>query len=453
MSWKFWQRGGSDSELRGATEKRGVVPPPSAKDTQVTVLSDSEATNLDLYPFSKDRPEGVKASPLSISAFGCAIRIKSDSMASLPIKVFAREGDVRGERKVDGPLEFALNKISHGFEHSFKLKQKVFREIETFGNSVALIVRNDRTAIELKHMPWQHVDPQIVNGKLFFVYSEPHQKVQTYAEHEVLHWKNGPEDPETRLGISPLVLYSSEFQEIIDTHKMSQTHASRGGRLSGVLETEQGLDESKAKRLAKRFLSFLNSTNQGGVAVIDAGTTYKEIASNLRESQHVEIRQFQISVVSRITGVPPHLLHSLERATFNNIFELSTSFVRYQLIPMGNLFIAEIEAKLLTRSQLKRCEIVLDYGFLVEASPKEKAEALRALVLSGLKTPDEARAELGLTPKGGPSDLQYMQLAMASLMDISAAAKARTSTDVPTPDPLTGKDIATDPNPNTAEDE
>ena len=51
------------------------------------------------------------------------------------------------------------------------------------------------------------------------------------------------------------------------------------------------------------------------------------------QAQAIDARKFQIDEVCRVFNMPPHMLKSLDRATYSNIEEQGLEFVIYTLRP------------------------------------------------------------------------------------------------------------------------
>ena len=67
---------------------------------------------------------------------------------------------------------------------------------------------------------------------------------------------------------------------------------------------------------------------------LTAGGKWKPNEIDATKAQTLESRQFSIAEISRWTGLSPHLLHDLSRATFSNIEELDLALVVFTLTPI-----------------------------------------------------------------------------------------------------------------------
>lgn len=90
--------------------------------------------------------------------------------------------------------------------------------------------------------------------------------------------------------------------------------------------------ESKLK-IKGDWQSLYSGPNGDAVAVLDQDLSVEFLTHDMRASQFVETRGFQVLDLARIWGVPPHLIFDLSKATFGNIEQQSLEFVIYHLGP------------------------------------------------------------------------------------------------------------------------
>ena len=93
------------------------------------------------------------------------------------------------------------------------------------------------------------------------------------------------------------------------------------------------------------------SGNANKTALLEDGVTFKAMAIPPNDAQFLETRRFQIDEIARIFRIPPHLLGSLENATFSNISEQNVEWSR-SIIPWAKRWEAESTYKLLGRQAL-----------------------------------------------------------------------------------------------------
>lgn len=89
-----------------------------------------------------------------------------------------------------------------------------------------------------------------------------------------------------------------------------------GSLLSGILQTEQRLDQGKAEALQSRWQARRSGlAGAHSVAVLDNGAKFQSLTMPNTDSQFLESRNFQIGDVGRFFGIPSFLMGLTEKST------------------------------------------------------------------------------------------------------------------------------------------
>ncbi|MFD1809291.1 phage portal protein [Gemmobacter lanyuensis] len=108
---------------------------------------------------------------------------------------------------------------------------------------------------------------------------------------------------------------------------------NKGGRPSTVLTTTQKVSPEDKMRIRSDWDRIHSGPDGSAIAVLDQDLKSAFLTHNLKDSQFLETRQFQVVDLARIWGVPPHLIFELSKATFSNIEHQSLEFLTYHLGP------------------------------------------------------------------------------------------------------------------------
>ncbi len=116
----------------------------------------------------------------------------------------------------------------------------------------------------------------------------------------------------------------------------------------------------KSDEAAKEFVDSWNRAfrKKRGTAVLEDDFEFMKLQMNNDESQFLETRKQQRSVIAGAWGVPPHLVGDLERATFSNIEHLSIEFVTAAVLPYLTCICQAVDRDLIPDEE------ILDGGFL-----------------------------------------------------------------------------------------
>ena len=95
----------------------------------------------------------------------------------------------------------------------------------------------------------------------------------------------------------------------------------------------------------ERFRSRWNQLfrKRRGTAVIEQGWQIKPLQLSNEESQFLQTRQAQRSVIAGLYRVPPHIVGDLEKATYRNVEEMGVAWVSEALLP----FLRSIETAIM----------------------------------------------------------------------------------------------------------
>lgn len=138
-------------------------------------------------------------------------------------------------------------------------------------------------------------------------------------------------------GLSPIRLAA----QAIGLATAAESHGSRlfgsGNLLSGILHTEQRLEEKQATALKTRWRE-RNAGLRGShdVAVLDSGAKFQSLTMPNDDAQLLESRHFQITDIARYFGVPAFLLGQTEKSTSwgTGLEQQAQGFVTFDLHPM-----------------------------------------------------------------------------------------------------------------------
>lgn len=152
------------------------------------------------------------------------------------------------------------------------------------------------------------------------------------TDQEVLHIPGLGYDGVT--GMSPIRAARESIGVAIATEKYGAKQFGSGTMLSGILSTEQKLDQAQADSLKARWRAVHSGvTNAHDIAVLGSGTKFQPISVSPHDAQFIEAQRFSVAQVARIFGVPPHLLMDTERSTSwgTGIEQQSIELVRFTL--------------------------------------------------------------------------------------------------------------------------
>lgn len=155
--------------------------------------------------------------------------------------------------------------------------------------------------------------------------------------------------------------------------------------------------------------------NMGKPALLGHDMEITPFSWNMKDSQYLETRKFQIEEIARWYGVPPHMIGHLERSTFNNIEMQSLEYVTYSLMPWLKMWEEQLELHLLTEAELDAgLEIKHNVNGLLRGDHKSRGEFYQLLWNLGVLSINEIRALEDMNPIGPEGDKHFVPMNMTT---------------------------------------
>lgn len=354
---------------------------------------------------------------LSIPATLQALRILTGVFAMTPLHYY-RRGE-SGRENADHLGEAQLFRAApNSHQTPFAFTELLMADMMLSGDFFAYVSRGtggrERALTRLTPGTVQiaeHFDR--ADGKtLFYDATLPDGTRERFPARDILHIPGFSRDGIN--GLNPIRYARDALGSSIATSEHAATFWSRGGRPSTVLQTENKVSPEDKTRIRTDW-ERLHSGNDGSqVAVLDQDLKAQFLSHDLKSSQFLETREFQVVDLARIWGVPPHLIFDLSRSTFSNIEQQSLEFVIYHLGP-HYARIGQAISKAFARPGFY-FEHLTDA--LVKGDLKSRMEAYWLQRQMGMLNGNELRGKDNLANIDGPAGADYWR---PSNMEVAGA--------------------------------
>jgi len=224
--------------------------------------------------------------------------------------------------------------------------------VVTWGNGYAEIERDERgRPVALWPVePWRVEPGHDESGDVSYEVNNPSGKNNVFKARDMFHIKGMSADG--LRGYSVIAIAREVIGLGIATERYGASFFGNSSRPAGVIEHTGHLKPEALKRFRESWEAVHGgSGNASKTAILEDGLTFKAIGIPPEDAQFLETRRFQIDEIARIFRIPPHLLGSLERATFSNISEQNVEWSR-SIIPWAKRWEQESTRKLLGRATL-----------------------------------------------------------------------------------------------------
>ena len=355
---------------------------------------------------------------LTFSAVWAAIRILSESVSTLPINVFRTQPN--GDKIViENELSYLLKYQPNSYQNKITFIEKIMMDLLTNGNSYVKIVRNRLgRPIELLPFKYDNINTYILEGKVYYTDDDSSETIES---ENMLHFKliTGSDGI---TGLSPIEQCRAAIGWYGDLEEYGRTFFKNGAKLSGILKTDRALSEQAIDRLRNSFntnYSSLSGSNQ--TAVLEEGLSFQPVSISADQAQFLSSRQFSVAEISRIFGLPPHLLRDLSKSSFNNIEMQSQEFVSYTLMPYLNKIELEMGLKLFRKNNVGKEYVKFNVNGLLRGNVKDRADYYKTAITNGWLSINEVRSfeEMNKIEDG---DKNFMQMNMTTIEKIGEDA-------------------------------
>ena len=293
------------------------------------------ASSLDLGVSTLPGIVVTEESALTFSAVYSAIKVLSESVASLPLFLHRRTASGK-EPDRDHPLFTILHDLPNPEITSCEFREMMMAHALMSGNAYAEIERNplgDIVALWPISPHRVEVGREDLQSPLRYRVTLPQgARAVTLPKEKVFHLRALALDGVT--GISPIKAHREAIGLGLAAAEFGGRFFSQGLNAGGTMEHPRTLGDDAYKRLKESIdekHSGLDRSHR--ILILEEGMKFNKTTIPPEDAQWLQTRKFQVTEIARIYRIPPHKLGDLEKATFSNIEEQSIEFVTDTLTP------------------------------------------------------------------------------------------------------------------------
>lgn len=352
-------------------------------------------------------------SALQLSAVWSCVRLISESVGSLPIKIY--KVLPTGERVLDKehPLAILFSGRVNRWQTAIEFMETMTYQLVLLGNAYAFKQRDSSgKIIGLVPLMSQQMQVELLDdGSVVYRYNGDNGTI-VYSSESIWHNKlfgNGV------IGLSPLDFARNSIG-IGSAAEMSVGKIYKnGGKPSGVLTIDKLLTEEQRKQIKGNF-SELAEGNNDRLFVLEADMKFQQVSLSPNDIELLASRRFQIEDIARFFGVPSVLINDTSAGTTwgSGIQQIVQGFYKLGLRPYLERYEASMRANLLDMKERTIYEFEFDFNALLRPDLAERIKMGKEAVTGGLMAPNEFRATEGWKPQDG-GDKLFMQQQMTPI--------------------------------------
>ncbi|KWT72379.1 Phage portal protein [Hyphomicrobium sulfonivorans] len=336
---------------------------------------------------------------LGVAAVWACVRLLSTAVAMLPLALYRRDGE-RNILEDDMPVHDVLAEKPNSWQSPFEFMQMAMVHLLMRGNFYAekVVYRGKLTA--LIPLNSAYMQPKISpNGVLMYLYRAPDGRVVPYKQHEILHIRGLTVD-----GIAGLSVLQAARRAVNVSAKLegySSGMMDNGARPTGVLETDEELNEEAFQRIRQDFeANFVGTANAGRPLILESKLKWRQLSLNAADAQFIDQRKYTRAEVAMFFGVPPHMIGDIERGTSwgSGIETQNLGFLVHTLMPYLVNITQACERDLLLDSERGNFVLKFDTSLLTRADFGARQTGLQIQKRNGVISINEWRKIEGLDP-------------------------------------------------------
>lgn len=353
------------------------------------------------------------------------VRVISQDIAKLPPHIYLKLPDGTRKEARNHPLHAIFQK-PNSWQTWFEFCEQMQVALALRGNAYAAVRRDGRgKPIEMLPMNPDRVSLYEADGGHVFYNFSRFGLHETWAfsgfpqmipAGDVFHLRWAP-GSNSLIGLSPIGLAREAIGYSLALEMHGANISGAGARPSGFLQTDKKLSKPTAEALAERWRAIHGGVaNSGKTAVLEEGLKFSALTMSSVDMEYIASRKMQIEEICRAMGVSPAKIGVLD--------QVGRNFEQIQLAHLTDTVDPNTRRwteKFAVYFELDPDEFVVEFDItqLLRADLVSRTNAARVTTMSGLTTPNEGRAGLGLDPREDGDIL----LVPANMVPIEEAGK------------------------------
>ncbi len=319
----------------------------------------------------------------------------------MPLKVYRKEADGYRYEAADHPAYGLVHsRPSYRFTPTYWKKHMMVHTL-IHGFSITRVIRDGMgtpTSLRLYHPSCLRRVTMNVEGILYYeLYDDLKHDTAAYSGRDIIHIQCMEDGG--LIGKSIIGYAREDLGVSIAMRDYSADTYKNGGRPKSILEKEGTLKEDARKRIAQSWNANYGYGGQGGVAILEDGLKFKQMAFPPGDLEFMKSRDFSDEEIARWFNYPPYLLHKKDTGGSYNSLEMNNQgYLTYTLQPWISKIEEELTFKLFAVAGEDDLYAEFDMDVLLRADTKSRAELERTHIQNGLANPNEIRNKYNRNP-------------------------------------------------------
>ncbi len=326
------------------------------------------------------------------TAWSC-IRLLSETIGTLPLQVYRREGDTKTVER-ENPLYGLLHDSPNKDQSAAEFIEAIVACLCLWGNFYGekLYVGPRLVAIEQLRPDLMTVRRN-AQGRRAYIYADPNGR-RELDEAKIFHVRGFGVGGD--VGLSPISYARQTMGTALAADETAAETFRNGLQISGFLKEASGTKSTPEQRkdLLNLFNEFMGSLNAGKIMPLPHGFDFSSISMNPEDAQLLQTRRFHVEEICRWFRVPPFMIGHTEKSTSwgTGLEQQMIGFLTFSLRPYLTRIEQAIKKQLI--DPVDRASLYAEFNLegLLRADSQGRAALLSALGQNGYITRNEGRA-------------------------------------------------------------
>lgn len=358
---------------------------------------------------------------IQLSAVWACVRLLSESISTLPLKIYVRQPDGSRKAATDHPAYSILCRRPNSEMTPSRFMLMVVASICLRGN--AFIEKKfiaNRLVSLVPLLPQNMVVKRLTTGALEYKYTENGSE-RVIPVKNIMHIRGFGLDGVC--GMMPMKTGRDVIGSAMAVEESAAKIFEQGLQSSGFLSAENALSDEQRERLRGYMAAFTGSKNAGKIMVLEGGLKYQGVTMNPEDAQMLESRSFSIEEICRWFRVPPFMVgHTTKQSSWASSLEgMNLQFLTHTLRPLLVNIEQEIGRCLLDSDD----EVFAEFSVegLLRADSAGRAAYYTSALQNGWMSRNDVRRLENMPPIEG-GDIYTVQLNLTQLKNLESSNPA-----------------------------
>lgn len=348
---------------------------------------------------------------LQLSTAWSCIRLLSETIGTLPLGLFERDGDAKKPAN-DDPLYELLHNSPNADQTAAEFWEGAVACLCGWGNAYAEKSRTGPAAGN-RVTALTPLKPDLMtvtrrNGRRRYLYSDPTRGQLELDEDQVFHLRGFGFGGD--VGLSPVSYARQTMGIALAADETAAATFANGLQNSGFIHLPVGMKPPtrvQKEELIDFFAKFAGSSLAGKMLPLDPGMEFKSLGINPDDAQLLQSRAFNVEEICRWFRVPPFMVGHTEKSTSwgTGLEQQMIGFLTFSLRPYLTRIEQAVRKQLVAPGDRARLFAEFNLEGLLRADSQGRAAIYSTFAQNGISTRNEMRALENRPPMPGGDQL------------------------------------------------